>query len=440
MVLQKKDKTAFTQADYNRVNKISNIKKVVKNDLGLDSSISLDTDKLDIGGPVYPQSELKKSDLKYGELPKADNEIVVALSSMATSYDTVKDMGKSIIGTEYYLTSGDEKLIPEKAKIVGIMFKDDATESLNSSGVKLYVTDALSKEIFVKSIAQSSKTTVDYNGTKVETQSGQVVYPSAYVPVGQAYISEDQTQYYTDAAYSNKPISVTAKNIYFADSVSLKVGKKFNSNNINSLLKFTKDDYDKYSNAVFINNAQFTKLYDKGDYQISVFLKNETKSADTVSALRSAGYKPLALKNALSDVTGGFSFVIKLMSIASLIIEFIVLFFIAYAVIRLIMKSRNSYYSTLRILGADKKSTDNILKVELLIMMVISYAVDIVLVKLIKNGVISLKTMATVLDFLSVPDYILLFVALAAMSLLIAKRYSRKIFSKTAMNIYREEA
>lgn len=440
VVLQKNDKTAFTQADYDKINKISNVKKVVKNDLGLDSSVQLDTDKMDIGGPVYPESDLRESDLKYGELPKADNEIVIAVSSMAMSYDTVKDMGKSIIGTEYYLTSGDEKIIPEKAKIVGVVLKDDDSESLNSGGVKIYVTDAFSRQIFVKSIAQSSKTTVDYNGTKVETKTGQVIYPSAYVPVGQAYISEDQTQYFTDSAYSNKPITLTAENIYFTDSVGFKVGKKFTSSNIASLLHYTKDDYDMYSNAVFINSAQFSKLYDKGDYQVSAILGNETKSADTLAALRNAGYKPFALKNALSDVTGGFSFVIKLLSIASLIIEFIVLFFIAYAVIRLIMKSRNSYYSVLRILGADKKCTDNILKAELLVMMVISYIIDLVLVYLVKSNVIAVKTISVALDFMTVPDYILLFVALAGMSLLIARRYSRKIFSKTAMNVYREEA
>ena len=220
----------------------------------------------------------------------------------------------------------------------------------------------------------------------------------------------------------------------------MKVGKKFTSSNIASLLHYTKDDYDMYSNAVFINSAQFSKLYDKGDYQVSAILGNETKSADTLAALRNAGYKPFALKNALSDVTGGFSFVIKLLSIASLIIEFIVLFFIAYAVIRLIMKSRNSYYSVLRILGADKKCTDNILKAELLVMMVISYIIDLVLVYLVKSNVIAVKTISVALDFMTVPDYILLFVALAGMSLLIARRYSRKIFSKTAMNVYREEA
>ncbi len=44
------------------------------------------------------------------------------------------------------------------------------------------------------------------------------------------------------------------------------------------------------------------------------------------------------------------------------------------------------------------------------------------------------------LAFLSATDYFILFVGLLVMSLLIAKRYSHKIFSKSAMKVYREEA
>ena len=41
--------------------------------------------------------------------------------------------------------------------------------------------------------------------------------------------------------------------------------------------------------------------------------------------------------------------------------------------------------------------------------------------------------------FLDFKDYIILTAALLLMSLLIANRYSRKIFGRSAMNVYREE-
>ena len=103
------------------------------------------------------------------------------------------------------------------------------------------------------------------------------------------------------------------------------------------------------------------------------------------------------------------------------------------------MRSRNSYYSTLRILGATKKNTDTILRIELIIMMVIAYAVDIAFVAAVKLGYINNKSLTQLLYFLTVSDYVRLGIVLLALSILIANRYSRKIFSKSAMKAFREE-
>ena len=104
------------------------------------------------------------------------------------------------------------------------------------------------------------------------------------------------------------------------------------------------------------------------------------------------------------------------------------------------MRSRNSYYSTLRILGATKKNTDTILRVELIIMMIIAYSVDLLFVAAVKMGFIKISALEKMLYFLTDLDYIALGVVLLAMSLLIANRYSRKIFTKSAMKAFREGA
>ena len=43
------------------------------------------------------------------------------------------------------------------------------------------------------------------------------------------------------------------------------------------------------------------------------------------------------------------------------------------------------------------------------------------------------------LSYVSLIDFVILFAILIILSLLIARRYSRKMFSKSAMNAYREE-
>ena len=104
------------------------------------------------------------------------------------------------------------------------------------------------------------------------------------------------------------------------------------------------------------------------------------------------------------------------------------------------MRSRNQYYSTLRILGATKKNTDNILRVELILMMIIAYAVDMIFVVLVKKGIINIPAVNKLLYFLTPIEYVMLAVLLLLMSLLIANRYSRSIFTRSAMKAFREGA
>ena len=94
----------------------------------------------------------------------------------------------------------------------------------------------------------------------------------------------------------------------------------------------------------------------------------------------------------------------------------------------------------MRILGASRKNTDNILRIELLLMMAISYGGVLVGSNPVRRGIVAVPAVNERLAFLSATDYFILFVGLLVMSLLIAKRYSHKIFSKSAMKVYREEA
>ena len=201
-----------------------------------------------------------------------------------------------------------------------------------------------------------------------------------------------------------------------------------------------------YYNCVFISNNDFRALFDKGFYQITAYMDNEQDSDETQALLHEKGFTTLALKDSLGDQTGGFNVLISLMTYGRLLLEFIILFFIAYAVIRLIMRSRNSYYSTLRILGATKGNTDNILRVELILMMMIAYGVDIAFVVLMNKGIIQelvhkdLTPVTKLLYYLTPLDYGILGGVLLLMSLLIANRYSRHIFTRSAMKAFREGA
>ena len=447
LILTKKDGSAFTTSDYESLQKMDNADYIIKGDAGIDTGIMFESDDIDISGPMYPVSCLKEKPT-IGRLPKKDTEVVLVADPECYSYDAIKEMDKKILGKKYYIDAlnsmaiqGGDRLIKDKVTVVGVVFlSEDAGRSSNGN-VMIYVTDNVAARVLVKTEAASSAVTLDFSGTKSDYSGMQVVYPSKKVPKGEVYISEDQAyQFYEEGAARGKTMGLHVKNHYFEESRDFRIGQVFKADNIRSLLGLSKNNYDEYTSNVYINPSDYNKIFNQGNFQSSFFMKDEKLSDSTVKALESAGYKVLVIKDTFTDATGGYAFILRMFSMVRLALEFIVLFFISYAVIRLIMRSRNSYYSTLRILGASRKNTDNILRIELLLMMAISYGGVLVGSNLVRRGIVAVPAVNERLAFLSATDYFILFVGLLVMSLLIAKRYSHKIFSKSAMKVYREEA
>ena len=223
--------------------------------------------------------------------------------------------------------------------------------------------------------------------------------------------------------------------------MSLKTTKSVTKSNATKLLGISKDDYENKIAKVYINPEDSAELFNKGTYQVSVFADNDLNIDELVTAINKTGlYKQFAMKKMVDKKNPTPQmFLSRTMAIIFTAVALVVLFFIAYMIIRLIMRSRNSYYATLRILGGTRKNTSAILRIELLIMMVIALAIDFTGILLMKAGLVNIKVLKSAMMFLDFKDYIILTAALLLMSLLIANRYSRKIFGRSAMNVYREE-
>ena len=272
------------------------------------------------------------------------------------------------------------------------------------------------------------------------------MFSSPKVPDGKVYLFEDQAYYYDDEGenVTGKDFRLKVKNRFFESTGKYTVDKVLTASNCTELAGIPKEEFDMYYNCVFISDNDYRELFDQGFFQISAYMVNEQNSEETLKALNEKGFTTLALKDSLTDTMDGFGGAISLMTYARLALEFIILFFIAYAVIRLIMRSRNSYYSTLRILGASKSNTASIIRTELILMMMIAYAADLLIVLLVNKGIIQdmtgyeMSEVTKLLYYLTPFDYGILGAVLLVMSLLIANRYSRNVFTMSAMKSFRE--
>ena len=450
LIVKKADESSFTDADFSAIRNTPNVRAIAKNDLAIDRLVSMSLGDFFVEGVIVPLEQAEKSALTYGHMPEDDYEIVIRIDASSDAYINIIGNGEAYIGKSIVLTDLDQRKVftfSEPLRIAGIIVDDDIDEDPLFAPYgysNIYTSDKVSNELLVSMMASESVAELDFDGIKVIDESGSTVYSSENVPDGRVYLFEDQEYYYEDEEAEGKDFGLTVKNRFFESKGNYKVDKILTKNNCYKLVGIPKDEFDNYYNCVIVSANDFEKLFDKGCYQISVFMENEQESDDTKQALNDNGFTALAIKDTLSDSAGEIGEVIDFMTYGRLALEFIILFVVAYAVIRQIMRSRNSYYAILRMLGADKKNIDNILRVELVFVMVLAYGIDVIFAVLVNKGILQNLTgqklggIMKMLYYLTPADYAILGIALILMSLLIANIYARNIFTKSAMKAFRE--
>ena len=450
IIVEKADESSFTDRDLSEIKKIPNIKDIVKNDCAIDSGVSLQLDNLNIEGPLVSSELINENDITYGHMPVNDHEIVIRVDASTDAYLSMAGDGGKYIGMPVVIRDIDQTQaydFDREITVAGIILDEDIEKD---SGYSLYgfstvyAGEPVCNEILFSMLATASETELDFNGEISKVDYERAVYSSPKVPAGKVYLFDDQKYYYEDEKAVGKNFSLKIDNRFFESEGNYTVDEVLTKENIQKLLGIPEENYDSYFGCVFINSNDFRELFDKGIYQISVFMINEQESDATQQALNESGFTTLMIKDTLSDPAGDLGKMLDLLAYARLGLELIILFFIAYAVIRLIMRSRNPYYSTLRMLGASKRNIVHIVRTELILMMLLTYGVVVIFALLAGNGVLqgiagnSAEGVVKLINYLSWYDYGILGVLILLMSCLIANGYSGHMFSKSAMKAFRE--
>ena len=288
---------------------------------------------------------------------------------------------------------------------------------------------------------QHSKVVINTNGKNYESYnspgsdfdiriSGHVARGTAFTPENINYICKDYN-------CLGEHIKIKVNNFYFNDEINLYIPNTYNDKNVNRLLGINKKN-PTYG-SIFIHPDDYEKLFNKGSYQASVMANHVNNVDDLCNELDSLGYSTLQVRKTLDNMASEALKVLKILKLVVTVILIITLFFISYFVIKLILKSRNVYYSTLRILGANFRHIKRILDIELFSDATLAYLVYITLTLLVKYHYLKIKFISNIMEYLSLRDYVLMYVILVVMSYLISTRYASKIFKKSAMKSYREE-
>lgn len=419
VIVKKKDNSSFTNEEINKLKSISNVEKVITNDYVYDYNMSLiDYENIFLDSNFMKLEEFKGK-LKYGRMPLNDNEIIVS-GSKENYY--IEDMGIELINKEVSINSGSDEI---KVKIVGVSVFDKYNWMVTS-----YVSDKIYNYV-------ENKVEQVYGTTKVFiSDSSQIVDPnikiSNILSEGQVYISENNS--YNCKSYNCMKDSLNIKysNMFINKEISLSNVKVYNKNNFKKIFGSEYDDMD----TIYLSSNDYDKLYKNNNiYQVSLFVKDVRNIDKTMNELND--YVSFSLNNVKQD--GALVQVIKIVKTIIITVLVIVLFFVSYFVIKLIIKSRNKYFTTIRILGGSYIEVKRLLQIELLNVTNIVYLVFLVISLLIKNDIIVSESIKSMLFYINLKEYVIVYLILSVMSYLTSSRYSRKIFKRSVITTYNEE-
>jgi len=419
VIVKKKDNSSFTNEEINKLKSISNVEKVITNDYVYDYSMSLiDYENIFLDSNFMKLEEFKGK-LKYGRMPLNENEIIVS-GSKENYY--IEDMGSELINKEVSINSGSDEII---VKIVGVSVFEKYNWMVTS-----YVSDKIYN--YVENHVEQV-----YGTTKVFiSDNSQIEYPniktSDILSEGQVYISENYS--YNCKSYNCMKDSLNIKfsNMYTNKEISLSNVKVYNKSNFKKIFGSEYDDMD----TIYLSNNDYDKLYKNNNiYQVSLFVKDVRNIDKTMNELND--YVSFSLNNVKQD--GALVQVIKIVKTIVITVLVIVLFFVSYFVIKLIMKSRNKYFTTIRILGGSYIEVKRLLQIELLNVTNIVYLVFLVISLFIKNDIIVSESIKNMLFYINLKEYVIVYLILSLMSYLTSSRYSRKIFKRSVITTYNEE-
>lgn len=438
IIIKKKDKTPITDPDYENIAKLENVDYIMKSDLLSEEYTMIENGdrSLAVGGTVRNLKNFK-GNVDIGRLPENDYEIIVIGTKddyyLANSYDI-------LLNNDFYIYDDYNSNDGNKIKIVGIKYYEDNIYR----DYELYFSEKLIQEFQYRTNQNYSSVKVNFMGTNYQSLNYQKdfkITPMRNVPPNEAYISEEYNFYCDKNNCLNKYFTINVKNIYYEDALSLKITKTYNRKNIEKLLnigKITDDDYqNEYNGNIFINYEEYYNLFNKDNYQSSVYVKDVQLIDNTIASLEELGYETLAIRDVI--ISDGTTQALRIFKIIVTIIFIITLFFITYFIIKLILKSRNIYFSTIRMLGASKSVARQLLIIELLLIANLAYFTFVIVALLNRTNIINIGFINTVNTYFHLNDYILMYIIITIMSLLISEKYAAKLFKTSAMSAYREE-
>ncbi len=438
VIINKQDRTQFTEEDYERIRAIQGVDYVVEDDLLIDGKTKIQN----IEGGVFDVSILAQlytvdmfnENLTHGRMPENEKEaILVADEQRYWLTDKLEDIlykPFKITDSERDGWSSNDPVVAEIV-IVGIEAKPH-TDWQNQEE-KIYVSKEVQKEV-------RKVTNKNYSSVKMLMNNRFYQYeltPSSVVKPGTAVISEEMKMHYKNGNAKKQSMDIFLENSYYKEELHLTVADICTKNNYRRTTG--QSSYASCAGRVFISEEDYDLLYNKPSYQSSVYVNDTDQIEQVLAELNNIGIHTKKITDFVVNNDFDASMAIRIIKIVVTIIVIVVLFFISYLVIYLILKSRSIYYTTLRMLGSTYRNVRRILAIELFTNATIAYTGLMLLLASVQQNILKMENIAELLAYLQAKEYLLMYAVILVITVLISMKFTKKIFQKSAMKTYRTE-
>lgn len=433
IVVEKQDRSPFTKADFEALENAPHVEKLIREDIMYDTSVFIENDEFSFYGYVLNISNLDEEP-SLGRMPKKDNEVVLAGYNDGWTFG---ENPEELIGKKFTVsTDGGYEM---KVKVAGIVFTGSADDeaSMYTDTSRIYFPDSVINEVRKGLYASNSTTTMLINGNEETVYIGSGgLMTNDRVPEGYILLPTSYDPMFKKGYAAGNEIRLHAKALYYDETLSLMIMGTYGEKTFEKKTGY--ENLAEHDGEIYINPMDFRRLYEKGSFQASVFVDDTKNIEGMKDMLERGGYHVLVLRDHINNFMN--EEIVSIIQLPISIVICLAVFFVAYFVIRLILKSRGVYFATLRMLGMGKKPACRIMRIELVLVCLISYGLFILFVYLCHAGIINIEQIMVYITYLTMRDYIILAVILIFMSVLISGRFMRSIFRSSAMGTYREEA
>ena len=401
LIVIKKDQNNFTTEEIETFTNLRYVDSLVKYSVILDQPIYF-SEKKEINFSMeryYPLllDAISQKDLKYGTLPTKDNEVIVCNSF-------TKKEAESLLGKSVYLYG---------------------TPGKNSYGPSTYLT-----EVVITGIIEPNLD--DY--------------------LNYMYVSSSIFDIY----YEDFSININKNKITYTDNsgeiVEFSVDATVDSSLVGNQVKISRGNFGTEGTNYYFNDIKVTIIYTE-DYNSTIYISDElaalyitTETNQLTLNVRSHDYYNEVIRQIENlkgyyvfspyDNSSSFSLLETIILVIYSIFAFapiiIVVYIIAYLVIKTIMLSKKKDYTIFRTIGIDANSIRKMSQIEILLCFLFSYIIVAITFVLLQRNMEG-EFARTFLNALKVDYYIIIFIANMLFGYLIARRYNKLLMKKSLL-------